>query len=292
MTEVRERRSLRRRRSDDAAVRTGLHDGLGHLIIIGGNEAKMGDMRVLAEVAMHAQQGKLVVATVASSVPGENWDIYRDIFNGLGVSYVEHLEIPNRECAFAARHREMLEDANVVFFTGGDQGQLTTRIGGTPLHRSLLQLYDRGACIAGTSAGAAAMSETVITTGPGDEAHSEIGAFITIPGLGLLREVLIDQHFAQRGRMTRLIGAVSQNPHLMGIGIDEDTAIVVQGGVFSVVGAGSVYLVDAHEMTATNAGESHTRPMSVYDLRLHVLNASDEFDLRRRRPVHPGVPRN
>jgi cyanophycinase len=275
----------RRRCSDrkDEAAESQVKSGT--LIIIGGNEDKAGDRLILSEVAARANTHCMVIATVASSIPEENWLIYRDVFCRMGVARVEHLDVPTRSAAFRADSNKILHGAGAVFFTGGDQGQIMNRIAGTPIHDTVRKLYEQGACIAGTSAGAAAMSEIVITTnGVGDE-HSDLRAFTVIPGLGLLRGVLIDQHFAQRGRMMRLLAAVAQNPALFGIGIDEDTAIVVEGAVLSVIGAGSVYLVDGHGMTASNVTERQNGSLSVYDMHVHVLNATDMFDLSTRRPV-------
>jgi cyanophycinase len=274
----------RRRCSDRNDQASGSPVESGTLIIIGGNEDKAGDRLILSEVAARANNRCMVVATVASSVPEENWLIYHDVFCSMGVSRVEHLDISTRSAAFRAESNNILQGAGAVFFTGGDQGQIMNRIAGTPVHDTIRKLYDDGACIAGTSAGAAAMSEIVITSnGVGDE-HSDVRAFTMIPGLGLLRGVLIDQHFAQRGRMMRLLAAVAQNPALFGIGIDEDTAVVVEGPVVSVIGAGSVYLVDGHGMTASNVTERQNGSLSVYDMRVHVLNATDTFDLVKRRP--------
>jgi cyanophycinase len=275
----------RRRCSDRKGETSDFEVESGTLIIIGGNEDKAGDRLILSEVAARANNACMVVATIASRVPEENWLIYRDLFCAMGVSRVEHLDISTRSAAFRAESNKILQGAGAVFFTGGDQGQIMNRIAGTPVHDTIRKLYQEGACIAGTSAGAAAMSEIVITSnGVGDE-HSDLRAFTMIPGLGLLRGVLIDQHFAQRGRMMRLLAAVAQNPALFGIGIDEDTAIVVDGAVVSVIGAGSVYLVDGHGMTASNVTERQNGALSVYDMRVHVLNATDMFDLMTRRPV-------
>jgi cyanophycinase len=108
------------------------------------------------------------------------------------------------------------------------------------------------------------------------------------PGLGLLPGVIVDQHFAERGRMGRLVGAVSQNPRLLGIGIDEDTAIVVEDGHFQVLGAGAAYVVDALGESYTNVSEGHPDDLvAAFDLRLHILSAGSRFDLRSRRPQRP-----
>ena len=106
------------------------------------------------------------------------------------------------------------------------------------------------------------------------------------PGLGLVRGVIIDQHFAERGRIGRLLGAVAQNPRVLGIGIDEDTAVVMQGEHFLVIGSGAVYVADGSTISHSNIAEASVDdPLSLYDVRLHVLSAGDTFDLSSRRPL-------
>jgi cyanophycinase len=108
------------------------------------------------------------------------------------------------------------------------------------------------------------------------------------PGLALLPGVIIDQHFAERGRMGRLVGAVAQNPRLLGIGIDENTAIIAQGDSFEVMGDGAVYVVDALGESYTNISEADPEDiMAVFDLRLHILSPGSTFDLKTRRPSRP-----
>jgi cyanophycinase len=153
------------------------------------------------------------------------------------------------------------------------------------------EIYEAGGVIAGTSAGASAMSDTMLVRGSGDESY-RIGDVDMAPGLGLLPNVIIDQHFAERGRMGRLLGAVAQNPRVLGIGIDENTAIVVEDEAsFSVLGAGAVYVVDGSGITYSNiVEEKNDRPLSLYDVRLHVLSSGDNFDLRERRPGGLSTP--
>jgi cyanophycinase len=146
-------------------------------------------------------------------------------------------------------------------------------------------IHKRGGVVAGTSAGASVMSETMLVKGTSQESH-RIGDLHMAPGLGLVRDVIIDQHFAERGRIGRLLGAVAQNPRVLGIGIDEDTAILLEGTRFSVLGAGAVYIVDGAEVTHSNIAEaSPERTLSMHDVRLHVLSSGDHFDLSRRRPL-------
>lgn len=184
---------------------------------------------------------------------------------------------------------KLFEDAAGVFFSGGDQVRIASQIGDTPIERAVRAIHRRGGLIAGTSAGAAVMSETMLVGGPNAESH-RIGDLKMAPGLGLIRDAVIDQHFAERGRIGRLLGAVAYNPRILGIGIDEDTAIVVEGGRFEVLGAGAVYVVDADDVTHSNiteAGEAST--LSLHDVRLHVLAKGDRFDLGDRSPIVAGA---
>jgi cyanophycinase len=129
------------------------------------------------------------------------------------------------------------------------------------------------------------MSETMLVKGTSGESY-KIGDLNMAPGLGLVRDVIIDQHFAERGRFGRLFGAVAHNPRELGIGIDEDTALVLQDGRFEVIGNGCVYIVDGAGVTYSNIAEARPeRPLSMYDIRLHVLSSGDTFDLAKRRPA-------
>lgn len=174
-------------------------------------------------------------------------------------------------------------------FTGGDQLKITSQLGDTAFYDRLMAIYEKGGVVAGTSAGASAMCETMLVRGTGSETH-RIGDLHMAPGLGLLKDVIIDQHFAERGRMGRLLGAVAQNPRVLGIGIDEDTAIVVENeDRFRVIGSGGVSILDAGNMTHSNIADEETdRALSIFGVHLHVLSHGDAFDLRRRKPT-PGT---
>ena len=131
------------------------------------------------------------------------------------------------------------------------------------------------------------MSDTMLVSGDGDTSHRVGANLLMAPGLGYLKDVIIDQHFAERGRIGRLLGAVAQNPRFLGVGLDENTAIVVeQEKRFSVIGAGAAYVVDGREVTCTNMTEEETdRTISIFNVRLHVLSQGDGFDLLTRKPV-------
>jgi cyanophycinase len=258
----------------------------GTLIIIGGHEDKKGEKVILKEVAGRVGSGKLVVATVASSEAEEMWRDYRKVFGELGVRKIEHLDINSREEGLAFERLRILDGATVVFFTGGDQLRITTQLGDTPMYEAIQEIHAHGGTVAGTSAGASAMSETMLVSGPGDESHRVGSALRMAPGLGLIRGVVVDQHFAERGRTGRLVAAVGQNPRNLGVGLDENTAIVVHDEKsFDVIGDGAVYVVDGRNVTYSNLAEAdEDETMAIYDIRLHVLNAGRRFDLETRRP--------
>lgn len=258
----------------------------GTLVIIGGHEDKEGETMILRTLATHAGDGVLVVVTVASDLPAEVWADYEPVFRRLGVRHVRHFHIDTREEALADTRLRVFDDATVIFFTGGDQLKLTSQLGDTPVFQRIREMYDLGGCIAGTSAGASVVCETMLVSGEAKTSPRIDDSLRMAPGFGFIPGVIVDQHFAERGRMGRLIGAVAQNPRILGVGIDENTAIVCQGHrSFSVIGQGGVYIVDASGVSQSNLLEGERdRTLSVFDLRLHLLNVGDEFNLEERRP--------
>ncbi|MQX97104.1 cyanophycinase [Sinorhizobium medicae] len=273
-----------------AEKRRGRNSKGGVLIIIGGHEDHDGDRVILKELASHVDDGKLVLATVASREPDGYREKYQAAFSDLGVKDIIELYVDEREQAVDAEKVKLLDGVNAVFFSGGDQLRITSQIADTPISERVHEIFASGGVIAGTSAGASVMSETMLVRGP-NAASFRMGDLGMAPGLGLLPNVIIDQHFAERGRIGRLIGAVSQNPRVLGIGIDEDTAIVVEGQKFRVIGSGAVYLVDASGVSHSNIAEAAAeQALSIYDLKLHVLSSGDGFDLEARRPVHLSEP--
>jgi cyanophycinase len=260
----------------------------GRLVIIGGGEDKKDGRLILRHVVDCAAGGRIVVCTVASDVPREVWADYDRAFRALGCDDVVHLDIGGRGDILHEPPLDVLDGARVFFFTGGGQLKITTRFSGTRLCAAVEQFYQRGGTVAGTSAGASVMADTMLVTGPGSETHKIGESLQMAPGLGYLKDVIIDQHFAERGRIGRLLGAVAQNPRLLGVGIDEDTAIVVEREErFTVIGRGAVYVADAQGVSYTNvADEERDRTLTIFDVRLHVLSQGDVFDLRTRRPSH------
>jgi cyanophycinase len=233
--------------------------------------------------------GRLVVATVASAVPDELWADYEPLFRGFGITDVVHLDVANRGEAKSEEKLRLLDGASGVFFTGGDQLKITSQLGDSPIYARVREIYLEGGVVAGTSAGASVMAETMMVAGAGDESHRIGSALQMAPGFGLFPGVILDQHFAQRGRIGRLVAAVAQNPRILGIGIDEDTAILCEPGrCFTVLGSGAVYVVDGSDVTYSNLTEEEARDrtLSVFGVRLHLLSMGDSYDVALRRPAN------
>jgi cyanophycinase len=228
------------------------------------------------------------VVTFASEEPDYQWATYSRVFRELGLADVRHIGAETREEAAAANLCEVFDENTCVFFTGGDQLKITTKLGGTHLYDCIRAAYKQNGClIAGTSAGAAAMGQMMLMSGmaEGSEKHKVERAFIMARGLSLVRDMVIDQHFAQRARIERLLGAIAENPGVLGVGIDEDTAVVVHGPEFEVIGSGAVYVADGSAISYTNATDpTPGRTLCLFDVRLHVLNNGSKFDIPGRTP--------
>jgi cyanophycinase len=261
----------------------------GTLIIIGGHEERepSSERAILREVAARVGGGKLVLATVASHHPEGYFEEYQKAFRDLDVGELVELYVEDRSEAGDQDKLRVLDDAAGVFFSGGDQLRITSQIGDSAIEEKVRRLYERGGVIAGTSAGASVMSETMLVKGTSQETH-RIGDLHMAPGLGLIRDVIIDQHFAERGRFGRLIGAVAHNPRVLGIGLDENTAAVIEDGSLTVLGSGAVYIVDGSRVTYSNLAEARTEvTLSMHNMTVHVLAEGDRFELASREPKAP-----
>ncbi|NGZ86242.1 cyanophycinase [Duganella aceris] len=256
--------------------------GHGHLVIIGGHEDRTHDKAVLQRFVELAggPEKKIVVISAASGVAEKMWAIYDQAFADLGVARRAHLRIESREDANADTVLRELADAGGIFMTGGDQKRLMANIGGTAFDRELHAAYlKRGVCIGGTSAGASAMSGHMLATGHAGTTP-EKGAVNLGAGLGLVRGVVIDQHFSERHRLSRLLTVVAQNPYLQGAGIDEDTALVIERGVgIEVIGQGAVTIVDGRTMHSNMASAASGECPRLVDVRLHLLPTGTRYAL-------------
>jgi cyanophycinase len=259
--------------------------GFGTLVIIGGGEDKKDAKLILKFIAKKVGRGKIVVSTVASEQPGTIWNEYEALFRSLGVRHVFHLNVESRAEAMSERALAVMRDADAVFFTGGDQLRITSTLGDTPVYTRVTEIFESGGLIAGTSAGASVMTETMMVSGEAETTQRVDNTIRLAPGFGLLPGVIIDQHFSQRGRVGRLLAAVAQNPRMLGIGLDEDAAIVYRRQRFQVLGTNAVHILDASKVTFSNiAEEDPNLPIGVYGVRMHMMNMGDVFDLKSRKP--------
>jgi cyanophycinase len=236
--------------------------------------------RILVE-SKNKELSRIEIITTASKIPKEIGPEYVKAFNSLGATNVDVLYIERREQAMDPEVLDRLRAADVVMLTGGDQLRLTSILGGTPFHDILLDKYRNEEFIyAGTSAGAAAASNNMIYQGSSSEALLKGEVKIT-SGLGLIDNVVIDTHFVQRGRIGRLFQAVVGNPKVLGIGLGEDTGLLItHNNRMEAIGSGLVILVDGREIKDTNLTEIELgQPISITHLVTHVMSKYDTFDL-------------
>jgi cyanophycinase len=273
----------------------------GKLIIIGGavdkgsftetdldkNAAKnlnffeAGILKRIIDESKYKTASRIEVVTTASKIPKEIGPEYVKALHYLGADNVDVLNIERREEASAPEILDRLKAADVVMFTGGDQLRLTSILGGTLFHDILLDKYHNEDFVyAGTSAGAAAASNNMIYQGSSSEALLKGEVKIT-SGLGLIDGVIIDTHFVQRGRIGRLFQAVVGNPKVLGIGLGEDTGLLItNNSMMEAIGSGLVILVDGKEIKDTNLTQVELgQPISINHLVTHVMSINDTFDL-------------
>jgi cyanophycinase len=275
----------------------------GKLIVIGGSidrgsfsESKddlkrnlmffeKGILKRITVESLKKDLSKIEIITTASNIPEEVGEEYIKAFAQLGVMNVSVLNIKTREDANAPENLERLKVADVVVFTGGDQLRLTSIFGGTAFHHLLLEKYQNEEfIISGTSAGAAASSNNMIYQGSSHEALLKGEVKIT-GGLGFINNVIIDTHFVQRGRIGRLLYACASNPINLGIGLGEDTGLlIVNGNNMEAIGSGLVMLVDGTHMKDTNISDVEIgEPVSIENLIVHVMSLGDHYDLKQKK---------
>jgi cyanophycinase len=279
----------------------------GKLISIGGAEDKgteseghytqqsnlnffeLGILKRVVHV-MGGVDAHIEVITTASSIPQEVGENYLSAFGRIGCKNVHVMSIRNREDAKRIDFLDRIKACDGVMFSGGDQLRLTTIFGGTEFLDILHERYHHGLVIAGTSAGAMAMSNTMIYQGKSDLAHLKGEVKITT-GLAFINNVIIDSHFDKRGRFNRLAQAVASNPSCSGIGLGEDTGVIVtNGNHLEVIGSGAVVVVDGkdiHHSNITDVGMG--TPISVENLKVNILVHGNSYLVKERQFV-PGVP--
>lgn len=264
---------------------------VGRLLVIGGAEDKdESDMHILPRFVEMAggKNARLIVCSSPSEDAEGTLERYRRVFEKIGVAEVIGAPIEERNEADQPELVEAVERATGVFFTGGDQLRLTALIAGTHFSEGIRhRLFHDGLIVAGTSAGAAAMS-SVMLIGGSNEGSVRRADVSLAPGLGIWRDTVVDTHFNQRGRVSRLMTVFAHNPQVLGIGIDEDTAVEVELGVkFTVLGRNAVMVFDGHvtHSSAPNAGDQDV--LALTDALIHVLPRGYGFDLQRHRPILP-----
>ncbi|WP_009633963.1 cyanophycinase [Synechocystis sp. PCC 7509] len=264
-----------------------MSESSGQLLIIGGAEDKEGDCKILREFVRRAGgvNARIVVMTVATEMPREVGENYIKVFERLGAEDIRIVDTVQREDASSSTYLEAVNNATGVFFTGGDQSRITSILKDTEIDAAIHKRYQEGIIVAGTSAGAAMMPDVMIVDGD-SETNPRVNVVEMAPGMGFLPGIVIDQHFLQRGRLGRLLSALAQQPAVLGIGIDENTSILVQNNKLQVVGEGAVTIVDVADIVHTNIGEIlKDEALAICGAKLHILPDGYKFDLGSRKPI-------
>ncbi|MDB5192460.1 MAG: hypothetical protein JWQ96_2023 [Segetibacter sp.] len=274
----------------------------GILLVIGGRENKgdessknllpkdAEDFAILKEfIGLIKKENSIIeVCTTPSGVADESFEEYEKIFKELGAGTVRHLHHNTRLVSLDESLAKRVNEADAFFFTGGDQLKLTSRYGGTDfLSRVKNRYINEEIVIAGTSAGAMAMSTPMIYAG--NEKVQQIGGQIKITtGLEFLKDICIDTHFVERGRFVRMAQVIVTNPGCIGIGIEEDSAIIVRNGLDAeVIGTGIIIIIDGFNITQSNVEEfTSDEPISIRDLRVHILKRGDKYSIPQPNPPH------
>ncbi len=261
----------------------------GHLLVIGGAEDKYNERRILRKFISLAggENAEILIIPVASDYPEFAADVYSKAFQQIGVKNPRVLRAISRQDIFDADADKLLDGITGVIMTGGDQMRLTSLLGGTEFSQKLRQkARETEMVIAGTSAGAASMSTSMIVRGRSTPNPNKDSVRLS-PGLGYVKNIIIDQHFTERGRINRLITAVAFNPYNLGIGIDENTAVILNNeGVLEVYGEGSVTIVDGSEISYNEIAEVNDHEtFSIFGAKVHILNEGLLYDYFARTPV-------
>jgi cyanophycinase len=253
------------------------------LFIVGGGEDRCCGAGVLERFVDLAggPRARITLVTTATGNPDEVHAEYAQVFRKLGVEHTRELRLLGRADADSGQAENALRQATGVFFSGGDQSRIRALVG-SRTNDILAELLADGLVVAGTSAGATALGRTMILGGKGPDVSA--AAVRTAPGLGLLPGVLIDMHFAERGRLPRLLSAVALAPDDIGVGIDENTAILITGDRFEVLGSGVVTVVDLDRSTVVHPAGDYD-PITLFDVRLHLMPAGCLFHLGSRVPI-------
>ncbi len=257
----------------------------GYIIPIGGAEDKLRDTAILnrfVELCGGAEPARIAIIPTASELE-DTGRIYEKLFRDLGVKHAMVLPFQTRADCEEDKYSEYLERASGIFMTGGNQLRLSTTLGGTRIAQLIRRRNVNGVHIAGTSAGAAFMSEHMIAGGSEGSTPSP-DKVVLAPGLGLTNNFVIDQHFRQRDRLGRLLTALAYNPFAVGIGLDEDTAAFIKpGDSLEVIGSGGITIVDPSDIEHSSMDMARRgEPVSLIGVRLHILIQGGTFNIQTR----------
>jgi cyanophycinase len=261
------------------------------LVLIGGNEDKEKNLNILKKTVYltNKKEPSIELITTASNMPEESGSDYIKAFERIGVKNVKIIDIRTREQAGNPKYVERIKNADVIFFTGGDQLKITSILGGTPVLNNIKMRYFNEKCIiAGTSAGASAMSETMIYEGDISEALLK-GKVQLTSGIGLIKNVVIDSHFIKRGRFSRLMYIVTTNPGNIGLGLGEDTGVVIhQGHLLESIGNGLTAIFDGQNIQYTNISDIQIGDViAVENVCVHILVKNHGYNLLKRKFITP-----
>lgn len=256
---------------------------VARLVIVGGAEDRLQDRIILRKFTEYCggSHAKIRIITAASGDPQSVWQSYREVFNALGVEDVQRLAIDDHDSAQAPEVQSEILQADGIFISGGDQSKLMAILWDSLAYQSLHQSFHLNrCCIGGTSAGAAVMSRHMIAQGPAVLRPSK-EAVDTDIGLGLLSQAVVDQHFSERRRLPRLLSTLAMRPDLLGVGIDEDTALVIERGEgIEVIGKGSVTLVDPSQMQSNVDNLDTLEQIEMLGVQLHMLPAGHRYSAK------------
>lgn len=253
-------------------------------MVIGGAEDKLGHRRILRRFVSLSggQDAVIAVCATASSLGDEITDLYERVFYDLGAAEVLSVRPVNRAEADAQVATKAIQGATGIFFTGGNQARLAAVLRGTALGRRVTQMYHDSVVVAGTSAGASVVSEHMVALGASGETPKQRMASLA-QGLGLLPDVVVDQHFAERGRFGRLLAMVAANPNLLGMGVDEDTSAIIGNETdLEVFGRGAIFLAEADGAVTNAYAARGTEPILISGAKVHFLPNGTRFDLASR----------
>ena len=256
----------------------------GVLMVIGGAEDKLGKRTLLTRFARLAggSAASIAILSTASALGDTVTEVYTSLFERLGVPDIRGLRPETRAEADDPATAAILDDVTGVFMTGGNQNKLSSIVAGTRLGDAIRRAYGNGAVVGGTSAGASVVTTHMVASGAEGSTPKERMVQLAA-GLGLVDGVIVDQHFTQRNRFGRLLALVAHSPSLLGIGVDEDTAMVVtEGRYVEVLGTGAVTVFDGSRMHTKAYAAKSTRPLQISNVILHSLPAGSRFDLRTR----------